>query len=241
MRLRYLFSTTVMMVVGVLLAVAGDGGAPAQAAPGDNGSAGPRPLAGPTPITVGAGWSNTATTPPAFYWYGTSGVPAFSAENPFTFTHNTAVSVKVTDAFCKGDVFRVYSGATLLGTTSASTFSCSGSLADPNLTFGHPDYSWGDFLLPAGSHSINIENITNPHPDGGGRGYIRVDAITSICTPSTAQQPAANNPQKPVRPSGPAPLATGITVGDGWHSFGWGAGEPACAIQGPFTFSHPRA
>lgn len=37
------------------------------------------------------------------------------------------------------------------------------------------------------------------------------------------------------------PFATALTVGGGWVPFTWGAGLPACAEEGPHTFSHTES
>lgn len=121
-----------------------------------------------TPIAIGAGWSETTTVPPAFFFGGVG--PA--TDGPFTFVAGGPVVVSVTDAFQPGDSFELFDFGGSIGTTPAVA---SGGFitGDPNLAFGDAAFSYGSFPLGAGAHSISIDLLASPH--GSGRAYIRVD------------------------------------------------------------------
>ncbi len=121
-------------------------------------------------ITVGANWYATSTdVPPAFYWSG-GALPVASYSDPFTYTSNVVTHVKVTDDFCKGDVFEVYDNAASIGTTSNVPIGACTEVG-PDAAYADPAYSSGCFERPPGSHSIEIETILGLT---GGRGYIEV-------------------------------------------------------------------
>ena len=61
-----------------------------------------------TKITVDSGWQS----------FITGGIDGASTAGPWVFTSTTVVKVTVTDAFCRGDEFRVYDRDVLLGDTS---------------------------------------------------------------------------------------------------------------------------
>jgi len=160
-------------VVAILLGMAGRGPMAQADSPGPNGQI---DHVGLDPeITVGAGWSATADVPPAFFWSGGDGV--FSYDNPFTFTSAVPVIVRVTDDFCKGDQFRIYDFGVPIGDTSAvpSEAPACSSAVGPDAAFADPSYSSGSFMLGSGPHSIDIQVIVSPF--GGGRGYIKADAV----------------------------------------------------------------
>ena len=127
-------------------------------------------------IAIDAGWSATTSVPPAFFWAaGTPQVPSYS--DTFTFTNTGQVRVDVTDDFMKGDQFRVYDNGAVIGDTS-SVAVVAGAEVGPEAAFNDATYSSGSFNLGAGSHSIEIEAITDPW--SGGRGYIRVVQLHAI-------------------------------------------------------------
>ena len=126
---------------------------------------------GPVPISIGAGWSSTTAVPPAFFWYST--FPDYADDGPFTFTSTGPASVYITDDFLKGDQFRIWDGATLLGDTS-SVPAVTGSEIGPAAAYLDPTYSHGCFDVGAGQHSIQISAIQNPWSSG--RGYIKVES-----------------------------------------------------------------
>jgi hypothetical protein len=116
-------------------------------------------------ITVGSGWQG-------INWNGAA--PVDSTDNPFTFTLAQAGYLSVADAFINGDRFEVRDGATLIGTTSVP-FNNGLSQADPNVTFQNGAWSWGQFPLAAGAHSINIRVIAEATGFTTGTAFLRVD------------------------------------------------------------------
>lgn len=157
----------VPFVLAVLVAAVGwlaPGVARAGAAP----NGGPGTVADDPPITPGSGWQT----------FTFDGVNSFDFEGPFTFTSGTPAVVSVTDAFCRGDQFRVYDNAVPIGDTSPVPVdtACSPSVGNADAAFHDPAYSKGSFLVPAGPHSITIQAIVSPFGSGGA--YLRVDACT---------------------------------------------------------------
>jgi hypothetical protein len=147
-----------LMTLGVLPAVAS----------GDNGSNGTQVFnKNPsTPLTIDAYWS-------AFSWG--PGQPVYSYDGPFTFNNVYNVRVVVTDAFWKGDRFRIYDNGIPLGETSSVPVDANGDVEDPDVALRDPTYSHGSDRLPPGSHSLSIEVISNPF--NGGVAFIRVQSI----------------------------------------------------------------
>jgi hypothetical protein len=117
------------------------------------------------PITVASGWQ-------PFDWTGAA--PVDSTDNPFTFTLAQPGYLSVTDTFIDGDRFEVRDGTTLIGTTSVP-LDDGQSQADPNLAFQTGRFSWGQYPLAAGAHSINIRVIQEATGFTDGSGYLRVD------------------------------------------------------------------
>jgi hypothetical protein len=108
------------------------------------------------PIVVDAGWSATTVTPPGFLlgWSGRG----FNIEGPFTFTSVTAVTVRVTDDFCKGDRFRIFDFGVPIGDTSVAAVGPCVEVG-PDAAFADPGYSSGSFNLGPGPHAISIQVI----------------------------------------------------------------------------------
>ena len=128
---------------------------------------------GDPPVVVGAGWSATTQSPPAFFWDGS---PAFDSEGAFTFTSPTTTLLNVTDDFCPGDQFRVYDFGVLIGDTPPVAISYSCPELGPAAASITPTYSHRTFVVGPGSHSLTFQTITNPF--GGGRAYFRVDSFS---------------------------------------------------------------
>ncbi|MBY0232376.1 MAG: PEP-CTERM sorting domain-containing protein [Gemmataceae bacterium] len=107
------------------------------------------------PVAIGSGWQQFTWTEPAVH----SIPPAVNQnETPFTFTALGPVVLDVTDAFATGDRFKVYDGATLLGTTSQVN-GFAPFTNDPSAAFANPNFSHGTFTLGAGAHSITFVSI----------------------------------------------------------------------------------
>lgn len=116
-------------------------------------------------ITVGSGWRY-------FDWNGAA--PVDSTDNPFTFTLTQTGYLSVTDAFIDGDRFEVWDGTTLIGTTSVP-LDDGQFQGNPDLAFQTGRFSWGQYPLATGAHSINIRVIQEATGITGGEGALRVD------------------------------------------------------------------
>ena len=98
-----------------------------------------------TKNTVDSGWQSFITG---------GGIDGASIAGPWVFTSTTVAKVTVTDAFCRGDEFRVYDKDVLLGDTSgvASEFpACPFELFFPPLAradaaLADPMFSHGEFF-----------------------------------------------------------------------------------------------
>ena len=95
----------------------------------------------------------------------------------FTFWSRTPVLLRVTDALCRGDRFKVYDHGLAIFKTSNAPIdpSCDDT---PHLDTGSsawhdPSYSKGKFLLEPGGHRIRIQIIQSPF--GGASALVRID------------------------------------------------------------------
>lgn len=131
-----------------------------------------------TKITVDSGWHSFITG---------GGLDGASTAGPWVFTTSTVAKVTVTDAFCRGDEFRVYDKDVLLGSTSevASDFpACPFELFFPaearaDAALADPGFSHGVFFVGPGSHAIEFENRALWSDASTGTGaFFRVDSIT---------------------------------------------------------------
>jgi hypothetical protein len=130
-----------------------------------------------TKITVDSGWQSFITG---------GGLDGASTAGPWVFTSSTVVKLTVTDAFCRGDQFRVYDKDVLLGSTSevASEFpACPFELFFPALAradaaLADPGFSHGVFFVGPGSHAIEFENKALWSDTSTGTGaFFRVDSV----------------------------------------------------------------
>jgi len=131
-----------------------------------------------TKITVDSGWQSFITG---------GGIDGASTAGPWVFTSTTVARVTVTDAFCRGDEFRVYDKDVLLGETSdvASEFpACPFELFFPALAradaaLADPAFSHGVFFVAPGTHAIEFENKALWSETSTGTGaFFRVDSVT---------------------------------------------------------------
>ncbi|HXU34418.1 MAG TPA: hypothetical protein VN851_27910 [Thermoanaerobaculia bacterium] len=102
------------------------------------------------------------------------GNSVFGGTPPWTFTAPPGgVTLKVTDAFLRGDRFEVFDFGASIGLTSVP--STTGDCGDnPDPCFTDPLVSHAIFTLAAGPHQITIK--ANASPFGGGAAYFRIDA-----------------------------------------------------------------
>ena len=92
------------------------------------------------------------------------------------FTSTRPVLLTVTDAFCRGDVFKLWDGDRLLGRTSAAPIDdCAPPLIRrPWRALRDDSYSHGSFVLRPGTHVIRLRAVVNPY--GGGGAFFRLDS-----------------------------------------------------------------
>jgi len=130
-----------------------------------------------TKITVDSGWQSFITG---------GGLDGASTAGPWVFTSSTVAKITVTDAFCRGDEFRVYDKDVLLGSTSevASDFpACPFELFFPALAradaaLADPGFSHGVFFVGPGNLAIEFENKALWSDTSTGTGaFFRVDSV----------------------------------------------------------------
>lgn len=133
-----------------------------------------------TKITVDSGWQSFITG---------GGIDGASTAGPWVFTSTTVVKVTVTDAFCRGDEFRVYDRDVLLGDTSdvVSEFpDCPFELFFPALAradaaLADPAFSHGVFFVGPGTHAIEFENKALWSETSTGTGaFFRADSVAVV-------------------------------------------------------------
>ncbi|MFA5109909.1 MAG: hypothetical protein WC443_00735 [Desulfobaccales bacterium] len=142
-----------------------------------------------TDITVGDPlWYQfqwTFTTYPGFGVAGGGISGTQIAPNPpWTYNAPTATVFTIVDSYLSGDIFRLWDGASVIGTTSPVTTPGTdyGSLL-PDAALLVPDLSKGFFTLAAGPHSLTIEIIASPYDSQGpdalkeGVAFFRADAV----------------------------------------------------------------
>jgi hypothetical protein len=130
-----------------------------------------------TKITADSGWQSFITG---------GGLDGASTAGPWVFTSSSVAKVTVTDAFCRGDEFRVYDKDVLLGETSdvASEFpACPFELFFPataraDAALADATFSHGVFFVAPGSHAIEFENRALWSETSTGTGaFFRVDSV----------------------------------------------------------------
>ncbi|MCW5853876.1 MAG: hypothetical protein KIT87_27660, partial [Anaerolineae bacterium] len=187
-----------MTVATLLLVLVGN-----AAADSGNGGGQRRPFAPVMALTVGGGWTG--------FEFGDVGTTA----GPIAFTSASPIVLKVTDAYCAGDRFRIYDNGQLLGDTSSNPLAwCDfpGRTVDPVTAFTSWYYSHGEFALPAGPHSITIQMLAAPFGPGGA--FLRADAV-SVQNTMTA---------KPARwQNGSWTLGASLSYGTPSTTFAYGA------------------
>lgn len=98
----------------------------------------------------------------------------YAPDAPWTFTLAGPGTLKVTDAFLAGDVFRLFIDGNDAGTTSAP--GAGDCWSDPVTCLADPSISSGMWMLGPGNYSLMIVAEASPH--GGGAAYFMVqDAV----------------------------------------------------------------
>jgi hypothetical protein len=125
-----------------------------------------------------AGSKQTARTLPFGQWVAFDAGPAgsFDAQGLFTFRSDTKVLLRVTDAFCRGDRFRVLDHGRRVFTTSNVPVD-SDCDRQPFATTGPEGwhdhgYSRGRHVFGPGRHRIRIRSLRSPF--GGSTGWLEV-------------------------------------------------------------------
>jgi hypothetical protein len=126
------------------------------------------------PISIGAGWSETDQTPPAFFW---DGLGADNTGGAYTFNAAFPVMLSITDAGLAGDQFNVFDNGVQIGSTpdTGAPDPFSADVENPDAAFADASFSHGVFTLGAGNHAITIQ-ATGDSLEAG-KGYLRVDAV----------------------------------------------------------------
>lgn len=107
---------------------------------------------------------------------------------PWTFVSATPVRVRITDAFAIGDRFELFDGGMSVGTTIVPPGGA-GGISDPAPAFASGQYSTGEFILPAGAHSLTLTAIASPF--GAGAAYFRVDTAGPPPGPGVIPEPGS--------------------------------------------------
>ena len=139
-------------------------------------------------------WADVAAPDPA-YGYGGEDIDGDAPFNdPFTFSLAADGILRITDVWESGDYFRIWDNGSIIGETPNVPWQLGEVESDPDLAFGNPGLSWGEFALGAGDHSLQFQNVlfedgitgTPPGPDLASDAYFRVDrAVAPIPEPGT--------------------------------------------------------
>jgi hypothetical protein len=110
----------------------------------------------------------------------TNPVAAIADAPPWTFTTVGQVVFTVLDLFLSVDQFDVFNNNVLIGSTSAPV---AGGTAgeDIGLAFADPNYSQGNFVLGAGSHSITIQQTAGQ----SGAAVFQFTQVNEVPEPAT--------------------------------------------------------
>jgi hypothetical protein len=136
-----------------------------------------------------AGTAQAATLVPDGGWslflFGSTGstlVDSNTNDTSWDFTLTSDAYLDVTDVAIIGDVFTLYNGASLIGTSSG--YDLNGTLLfDPDSAFGSDQYSWGRWLLTPGTYSIN--GIASESCCAQGGAYIRLAGVNGVPEPES--------------------------------------------------------
>ena len=162
-----------------------------------------------TKIVPDAGWQSFITG---------GGIDGASTAGPWTFTTTAVTKVTVTDAFCRGDEFRVLDKDVLLGDTSevASDFpACPFELFFPpkrELTQrSRTQLQPRRFFWRPGTHAIEFENKALWSDTSSGTGaFFRVDSVA--VTKNDCQQQRLDDLRQPVQEPGHLPHGRELTA-----------------------------
>lgn len=125
-------------------------------------------------LTPGSGWNafdvdNTYSQSGGLEWIDVAYNGDGSALS-FTINNAAPVAITVVDAGFAGDQYHVYDNGTLIGTTSAAASSTTSIGTNFDAALASGTYSFGTYLLAAGSHTITGDLAVSA-VDGTGTPY----------------------------------------------------------------------
>jgi len=130
--------------------------------------------AAPVVLPYQGGWQ-------AFDWINQTGPIDFPPDG-FVLNTTQVTFLDITDIGIPGDSFDVIvSGSinAIFSTPDVPIFSTL-QVLNPDLAFGNPSFSWGQFTLGPGSYTIDISLRTGS--PGGGSGFVRAAAVPEPAT-----------------------------------------------------------
>jgi hypothetical protein len=110
----------------------------------------------------------------------TAGNSVFLDDPAWTFNLGLSAELKITDAFFKGDSFKVYDfGVLILEMPTVLALGACGD--DPDNCYGTAGVSYDSVSLQAGDHSLTIQVAQSPL--GTGAAFFRIDRIVAAPEP----------------------------------------------------------
>lgn len=110
----------------------------------------------------------------------TFGPDGSTASPSFTTNYADDEIFQITDAYCRGDVFKVIVDGIDFEITPDVPADCVSGVVDPQTAFEDPTYSSGAYRLPAGPHEITI--VMDKSPWGSGAAFVRGVSLPDECT-----------------------------------------------------------
>lgn len=131
--------------------------------------------------------AQTALSSGSFTSFGFGAVGSGASGEPFTYSSGSSFWLTVLDAYLSGDEFKVFDGATFLGSTTTAT---TGHSVGGCTSCALGDSYFGRFTqqMAAGSYSFTM--VTTASPYGAGGAFIGIDesriAEGTVATPEPA-------------------------------------------------------
>ncbi|MGI8509884.1 MAG: PEP-CTERM sorting domain-containing protein [Gemmatimonadaceae bacterium] len=131
-------------------------------------------------------WAQTALKDSVPFTFSFTGVGSMATPGPFTFTSTKSFFLTVLDGFKSGDQFQLFSGTTLVGTTSTPTLgsNCGSNFA---ICLADPNESRATFAFDPGAYSFNVKTVQSPF--GSGDAFIGVNVAGASVT--TTPEPSS--------------------------------------------------
>lgn len=121
------------------------------------------------------------TTDLGVWQYFSFGDVGSYAENTYEFTTTETLSFFVTDAYAIGDRFEIFDSTTSLGLTSFVAVSGAHNISDAQTAYDSGYFSTGEFVVSAGTYSMNI--LTSISPYGSGGAFVKLDNSSTSPVP----------------------------------------------------------